>query len=368
MDNSEKTLMFYINSLHKGGAQRVMVQLAGRFAAEGFRVLLVTSFTGENEYDVPAGVERLSIEREELAQSRIKKNISRIKALRLLIIQYKPDTLISFMAEPNFRAVIAAFGLPVKTIVSVRNDPEKEYAGKLGRFVGKVLVPTADGCVFQTEQAKAWFPERLQRKSAVIMNQVNESFFHAEHSGERRDIVTVGRLSSQKNHAMLIRAFARIADTVPDDLRIYGEGELENELRGLAASLGLEDRVRFMGLSSQVAEDIKDARLFVLPSDYEGMPNALLEAMALGLPCISTDCPCGGPATVIRSGENGLLVPVGDEQAMSEAMLRLLRDDGFAAQLGRNAGISAQRFLPEAVFTDWKDYIEGIIYTKETLQ
>lgn len=366
MDNSKKTLMFYINSLHRGGAQRVMTELAGRFAAEGFRVLLVTSFLGDNEYPVPAGVERISIEQRELRQSRLKKNASRIKALRKLIRQYKPDALLSFMAEPNFRAVLASFALPVKLIVSVRNDPEKEYAGKLGRFVGKVLMPMADGCVFQTEQAKAWFPEKLQRRSTVIMNQVDEKFFRTAYKGERRDIVTVGRLDPQKNHAMLIRAFARMADSIPDDLRIYGEGELENELRSLSASLGMEKRVRLMGLSSNVAEDIKDARLFVLPSDYEGMPNALLEAMALGLPCISTDCPCGGPATVIRSGENGLLVPVGDEQALAEAMLKLIRDDGFAARLGRNAGISAQRFLPEAVFSDWKSYMEGIIDTKET--
>ena len=112
---------------------------------------------------MPEGVERISIEREQLEQSRLKRNLSRIKALRKLIKKYRPRAIVSFMAEPNFRSVLASAFLPVKTIVSVRNDPEREYAGRLGRLVGKILLPLADGCVFQTEQARAWFPRRLQK-------------------------------------------------------------------------------------------------------------------------------------------------------------------------------------------------------------
>ena len=206
-----KTLLFYINAIHDGGAERVLLQLAKRFAACGYRAVVVTSFVDQWEYPVPEGVERLSIEQEQLPQSRLKRNLSRIKALRRLIKEYKPAALISFMAEPNFRAVVASRFLPVKVIVSVRNDPEREYAGRLGRIIGKWLLPLADGCVFQTEQAKSWFPKRLQKRSKIIMNQVDERFFHITDAGETGYVMTAGRLTAQKNQAMLIRSFAAIA-------------------------------------------------------------------------------------------------------------------------------------------------------------
>ena len=192
-----KTLLFYINAIHDGGAERVLLQLAKRFAACGWRAVVVTSFVDQWEYPVPEGVERLSIEQAQIPQSRLRRNLSRIKALRRLIREYKPAALISFMAEPNFRAVLASRFLPVKTIVSVRNDPEREYGGRLGRIIGKWLLPLADGCVFQTEQAKNWFPKRLQKRSKIIMNQVDERFFQVTGTGENGYVMTAGRLTAQ---------------------------------------------------------------------------------------------------------------------------------------------------------------------------
>ncbi len=355
-----KTLMFYINSLNRGGAERVLLQLAERFAAAGYRSVFVTSFSSGDEYPVPENVERISMEAENLPQSRLKKNISRIKALRLLCKEYKPDALIAFMAEPNFRAVLAAAGLPVKTIISVRNTPEKEYAGRLFGFVAKYILPMADGCVFQTEDARAWFPKKLQDKSAVIMNQVSRKFFDMEPAAEKKDIYTVGRLNSQKNQAMLIKAFSRL-ENCSDRLIIYGEGPLRAELESLVKELGLEGRVQLMGLSSNIPEDIKGAKIFVLPSDFEGMPNALLEAMALGLCCISTDCPCGGPRAVIEDSISGKLIPVGDEDALVEALSLLLADGDRRDAMARAARLRAEMFSPEEIFRHWQDYVEKVI-------
>ena len=355
-----KTLMFYINTLHKGGAQRVMLQLAERFAADGWRSIPVTSFQEGNEYPLPAGVERISIEKEQIKQGRIKSNLSRIAALRRLCREYKPEALIAFMAEPNFRAVLAGAGLPVKTIVSVRNSPDKEYAGKLFRFVGQHILPMADGCVFQTEDARSWFPERLQRKSEIIMNQVSRSFFDEPAADEHKDIYAVGRLNPQKNFPMLIRAFAKLPDT-GDRLIIHGEGEKRPELEALVKELGLEGRVLLPGLSANVAQDIKGAKIFVLCSDYEGMPNALLEAMALGLCCISTDCPCGGPREIISDGVNGRLIGVGDEEALATALQELLTDDKKRLSMAEKAKESANKFSPDEIFGQWKDYVESVI-------
>ena len=358
---ADKTLLFYINSLEKGGAERVIAQLAERFSADGYRCVLVSSYIAEDEYALSPAVTRRTMEQQKSTESRLRKNLRRISALRSYIRELRPDAVIAFMQEPSFRAVLAAAGTGVPVIVSVRNDPEKEYAGKVGHFVGRRILPHADGCVFQTEQAKAWFPMSLQRKSAVILNQVSPAFFERKYSGERHGIVTVGRLNMQKNQAMLIRAFARIADRTDEELYIYGTGALIDELRSLAEERGVAGRVHFMGNSDRVAEDIAGARIFVLPSDYEGMPNALLEAMALSLPCVATDCPCGGPAAVIRDGENGCLIPVGDETALADRLLRLLSDRALADRLGMAAGRTAEQFRPERVFAVWKDYIEAVI-------
>lgn len=350
--------MFYINAIHDGGAERVILQLAERFSQVGYRSVLVTSFVDTWEYPVPQGVERLSLEQAQTEQSRLKKNVQRIKKLRALIKEYRPAVLISFMAEPNYRALLASVGLPVKTVISVRNDPEIEYRGRAGHVLAKTLLPTADGCVFQTSDAKSWFPEGLQKKSVIIMNQVNPKFFAIERTAAPRDIVATGRLNPQKNHELLIRAFSRIAGKTDENLRIYGAGELKEKLSELIDSLGLAERVFLCGASDDVPAVLADAKLFVMSSDYEGMPNSLLEALAAGLPCISTDCPCGGPREVIESGENGLLVPVKDEEKLAEAMLTLLKDEALAEKLAAEAGLRAEKFRPDAVFAQWREYIE----------
>ena len=354
------TLMFYLNSLHHGGAERVLLELAGRFAADGYRAVFVTSYTVPDEYPLPAGVERLTLERVECIHPSPAQNLERIRKLRRLCREYRPAVLIAFMPAPCLRAALATRGLPVRLLVSVRNLPEVEYPGKVLRFVGQHILPMADFCVFQTEQARAWFPERLRKKSAVIMNQVAAAFFDTPPAAVRRDIFAVGRLCEQKNHALLIRAYAALGP-VEDRLVIYGEGPLRPELEALIDRLSLRGRVLLPGLSDDIPRDLGGAKCFVLPSDFEGMPNALLEAMALGLPCISTDCPCGGPAAVIRDGENGLLVPVGDEAALTARLAALLGDEALRARLSENARRTAEAFRPARIFARWKACVDALI-------
>lgn len=356
------TLLFYINAINGGGAERVILQLAHHFAEVGYKSVLVTSFVDkENEYDVPSNVVRISMEQEQVIQSRIQRNISRIKKLRTICKHERPAAIISFMAEPNFRSIIATFGLPVKRIISVRNDPEKEYRGKIGRFVGKYILPFADGCVFQTNEAKEWFPLKLQHKSAVILNDVKEEFFNVKRK-PTNTVVSVGRLSRQKNHSMLIKSFSKVSAEYPEQkLLIYGSGNLKEELLSLIKELQLEDKAFLMGATNDIAAVLSSAGIFVLSSDYEGMPNCLMEALAAGVPSISTDCPCGGPRALICDGVDGVLVPVGNEEIMASSIKKLLSDTQYTKSLGENAKQSSKKFYPDVIFDQWREYVEKVI-------
>lgn len=351
-------VMFYINALNGGGAERVMVNLANHFVENEIDVTFITSYYAEDEYPLNDKVKRSALEQEEIVQSRVKRNLSRISKLRKICKSEKPDILISFMEEPNFRAILATRGLPVKTLVSVRNDPNKEYAGKLGAFVGKVLLPMADGCVFQTKEAQEWFPQKLQKKSRIIYNAVKEEFYHIERKPNRGEIVTCGRLTEQKNHAMLISAFAEVVEQYPyATLKIYGEGALREALQEQIDAAGLSGKAFLMGATNDVGKALQTADVFVLSSDYEGMPNALMEAMAAGVPCISTDCPCGGPRELLGDVAKNKLVPCGEVQQLKMKLIEVLG----ASEDGKVEKKRAELFQPERVNILWEKYLQEII-------
>lgn len=336
-----------------------MVNLAKFFSENGFDTTLVTSFRDKWEYPLAPTVRRLTLEETEVKQSRVKRNLSRIKKLRDLCKSEKPDILVSFMEEPNFRAMVATRGLPVKTLVSVRNDPSKEYAGKLGWLVGKLLLPMADGCVFQTRDAQRWFPERLQKKSKIIYNAVKEDFYNVTRTPVRGEIVTCGRLTEQKNHSMLIEAFAEVQkDYSFARLKIYGEGELRERLQKQIIQLHLEGKAFLMGATNNVAEALRTADLFVLSSDYEGMPNALMEAMAVGVPCISTDCPCGGPKELLKGLEKETLVPIGNAIKLAGKIEEHLSGECSQYDMMRKF---AQKFNPEIINMQWQKYVDSLL-------
>lgn len=351
-------IIFYVNAINGGGAERVMVNLTKYFSENGYDTILVTSFRDKWEYPLEPKVRRISLEDTEIQQSRIKRNLSRINKLRSLCKSEKPDILISFMEEPNFRAILATIGLPVKTLVSVRNDPNKEYAGKIGLIVGKILLPMADGCVFQTSDAQRWFPDKLKKKSKIIYNAVKEDFYNVDRKPIRGEIVTCGRLTTQKNHTMLIDAFAKVVDKYPfATLKIYGEGELRKKLQKQIVDLNLVNHVFLMGATNNVERVLETADLFVLSSDYEGMPNALMEAMAVGVPCISTDCPCGGPRELLGENTTKKLVQCKNVNQMAECICNYFENK----EDGKKEKKLALSFTPDKVNKMWEDFILEII-------
>ena len=155
-----KKILFYINTLENGGAERAICNTASYFAEHDWKVILLTSYRVEKEYTYSDKIQRVIIEQTRTNDSAIRRNLNRIKAIRKICKDYKIDIAVSFMREPNFRLVLATWGIKTKAVISVRNDPNREYSGTVGKVVGKILLPCADGAVFQTEDAKRWFPNR----------------------------------------------------------------------------------------------------------------------------------------------------------------------------------------------------------------
>jgi glycosyltransferase involved in cell wall biosynthesis len=341
-----------------------MVNLAEDFYKNNFEVILVTQYKQENEYDINPKIRRVYSEPDEslLNDSRLHNFYIRFKTLRDIWTAYKPDIILSFLGKNNLMAIATSSRLPIKTVVSVRGEPTMEYGTTLMRILAKFMFRFADGVVLQTKQSMNFFPKKVQQKSVIMSNPLNPAFLNKRYVGERENvIVTVGRLDENKNQAMLIHAFSHIATEFPNiKLVIYGDGECKEKLEDLVRLKNLMDRVTLPGSITDVPEHIYNARIFALTSNTEGMPNTIIEAMALGLPVISTDCPCGGPAELIEDGVNGLLVPVGDAFALADAFRKILVDTELEHKLQENSAKITQKLAPDKVNKEWRDYLNSL--------
>lgn len=398
----KKHIAMYIGSLQKGGAERVMSNLADFFFEQGYKVTLVTTYLAPNEYEVrhaawksvpagapnavqvadldenpvwvdPAGGEKDGIQRVFSAllrseqKDRARNLLLRHRKLQNIWHELKPDVILSFIGKNNIMALSTGTREDIKVVVSVRADPDMEYssaslkAGMLSNF-GK-----AAGVVVQSTGALKKFPKYIQKKCTILPNSMDPSFVRKRYFGTReKRIVMVARLHENKMQGMVMEAFKEATKDKFEDYRLmfYGDGPDRLKLQHQAVSLGIDGRVDFVGNVTHVAEHIEKARVFVLASNHEGMPNSLIEAMSLGIACISTDCPCGGPADLIDNEKNGLLVPVGDKEAMAAAMRRLLEDDELCNRLGEAATEVQKRFAPDVANAMWKDYMDSLIDKK----
>jgi len=284
----------------------------------------------------------------------------KIRNIRLQLQKLKPDVLVTMGVPGALFDVPACAGLDIKHIISERNDPAHFGGSTITRIVSRLLMQKADGFVFQTKDAQSFYGGEIATRSVVIPNPlfIGDNYPDTQYAGEReKTIVTTGRLNKQKNHPLLIRAFKRIAEEFPEyKLIIYGEGPERQNDEALISELGLQERVLLPGTTNDVPAKIYKSSLYVLSSDFEGMPNALMEAMALGLPCISTDCPCGGPRDLTANGKDCLLVPVGDENALAEAMRKVLNNEKFATELGLHAMDIRERLSLDKVCRQWYEY------------
>ena len=332
----KKHIAMFISSLNKGGSERVLVNLAEYFYSRGYAVTIVTQYKTENEYKISDGIRRIfsEITQEEMGNGRISNFFRRFAKLRGIWKKERPDLILSFIGKNNMMAIMTSRLLDIPVVVSVRGEPAEEYYSPLLKTAAGFLFRFAAGIVFPVANSAEFFPKAVKKKAVCLKNPLNPAFIREIYDGEReKQIVAVGRVDANKNHEMIIRAFA-----------------------GLAEELGLKERIFLPGSVADVASAIYRASFFVLSSYSEGMPNTLIEAVALGIPSVSTDCPCGGPAELIEDGVNGYLIEPGNWKKLQDILQKLMDDSDLAKKVGGNAAKIQEKLNPDRINKMWEDY------------
>jgi glycosyltransferase involved in cell wall biosynthesis len=353
-----KKIMFVIHALGYGGAGKMIVYLANHFSRIGYDVVIYVEEQMGKHYEMEPGVR--VYQETEFFKNYYTRHFRQIFQLRRRVKEIKPDLVISFQTNQNALSVLATRGRNIPVIVSERGDPY-QYHDIVAKLKTRVI-NKAEGGVFQTKKAMQYYGEELQKRSIVIYNPNTVTGIERPET-RNNEIAFVGRFDiHQKRQDLAVEAFKIVADAVPDvKLAFYGAGKEQEIIKKQAYDLGLEDRVLFKGLVKDVPTAIKDSRLFLMTSDFEGMPNALIEAMACGLPCVSTDCSPGGASELIQSEENGIVVPCGDAKAIAAAILRLLNDQEEAEKMGTEAQKIVDKLNPAIIYGRWEKYVKSFV-------
>ena len=344
-------ILFFTGAMGRGGAERVISILSDYYAQKGWEVKIATVLHSQVEYQLNPKVEVVDLSFSKGIKFGFFQTVSNIKKF---IKAEKPDAIISFMAQICLVVGLAIGKTAARVIMSERIDPSQV---KRNYFYRKLLDKTyqkADIVVLQTQRAKAYFNEKIRQKSVIIANPIK---VYADTDMSKHRIVTAGRMTSQKNHRMLISAFAEIHKAHPEyTLTVYGDGPLRLELEKQISELGLEDVIDFPGNVTDLHKRISDAEIFVLPSNFEGLSNALLEAMMMGFPVISTDC--AGSDEVIENKQNGILIPVGDDKKLIDAIETVICDSELRRKLSKNAKKSVEYCKVDNIISEWSNVIE----------
>lgn len=364
-------IVFLYGNMQRGGAQRVISCLAAYCAQMGDDVTILTLDGGGSDYELAPSVSVVGLNVAGDSANKLesaRRFLTTERKLRDWMKAEKPDAVLAFSSKLTMQLLLArAHGGPV-LICSERANPAFRAESAATRME-QPLLKKADGFIFQTQRVSLLFPPEMRERGTVIHNGLfspdipEETVPFARH--RQKEICAVGRLDNdQKAYDVMLDAFALFREKHPEHvLHIYGSGGSEAAIRAQAAALGLADSVMLHGNLPHVIHEIKDMGMFVMTSRFEGMPNALIEAMACGLPCVCTDCDFG-PAELLRDGENGLLVPVDDVAAIAAAMGRIADDPVLAEKLSRGALEIRRTHGRETICGQYRDYILSMIEHK----
>ncbi len=287
------------------------------------------------------------------------RNIKEIKTLKNYLKKNKNSVAVAFLYDSIYLTLLSK-NKSVKVIASERGDPKQTGSFTTKTFLKKVI-DKADEVVFQSPDVQKWYNQNTGVKGTVIFNPVKADLPEPYVGKRNKKIVNFCRIDSQKNLVVLVEAFALLNRDYPEyELVIYGDCidiEYGKTVKQSIADSGCEDKIKMLPARKDIHEEIKDYAMFVSSSDYEGMSNSMLESMAMGLPCVCTDCPAGGARAVIKHGENGLLAPVNDSQALYLQMKRIVENPEFAQYISQNAVKLREDLSVDKITQKWMEII-----------
>lgn len=362
-----RRVLWVVSSLAAGGAERIVVEFANGFADHGHDVAVLTLSSPQHDhYLIGRHVTRIALDQPWRTTSlwqRLTGNLRLCYSIRRAILAYRPDVVISFIDQSNVRVLAALTGTGIPVIISERIDPRRHILGRFWNLARRVLYPIADRIVVQTQGIADWAGSTVHLKRIrIIENPVRDlPPPQATDRREPKSILAVGRLHPQKGFDLLLRGFASSGLARNGvQLIILGDGPEREALETLVRDLKLDHAVSMPGLVSDPETWMARATVFVLPSRYEGFPNALLEAMSMGCPSIATDCDTG-PRDIIRHAVNGLLIPVDHQQALADALVLMLGDSNLRARLSAEALKVRDTYSKARILLEWENVIEEVL-------
>lgn len=358
-------IAFVVPSLSSGGAERVVSNLANELSGT-FGVHIITFANNDPFYELEENIKLFpcteSIQPSANLFQAIRLNFKLYKSLKKYVKKEKINLLVGFLVSANVLAILTAKSCRIPVIVSARNNPEMDQIGFFWNFLRKTTYKYANRIVVQTQVIKDYYQGISGNNPIDILpNPIAADLAAKRMEGTPKEdiILNVGRLSDQKAQDILIRAFS-ILPNKNWKLYIAGEGSNRKPYQQLIEELELEEKVFLLGRVPDIWQLYNSSKIFAFSSQYEGFPNALIEAMYFGMPCVSTDCPTG-PSELIQDGVNGFLVPVNDPESMSKKLEILMNDEALSKTFRQKATESVKQFDIKAVAIQWKSIISKYV-------
>ncbi len=362
-------IIFIINNLGFGGAEKMATFVANSLAKRGHIVTLFVLNDTSSSYQQLDEKIRLYCYNKEQKTNTFLQYYEWARFFAPLAKKIVPDVLISFLGIPNLVCVLLAKILHIPSIISERGDPCTAFND--GRFVTKLLLwlyNHSSGAVFQTLEASLFYDKKLQKRSVIIPNPIvlSGNIPEINYKSLPKTIVYLGRLDNyQKRLDILLMAFNEFYRSHSDyKLVIFGRGPAQSDIEAYINEHNLTGSVELKGVSRASMNDLSQHGIFVITSDFEGISNSLLEAMAIGMPVVTTDHSPGGGRLLVQDHINGLLVPVRDPHAIANALSEFANDAELREKCGREATKVLLRFEPMKIIDMWESYIKELKFRK----
>ncbi|HMC00860.1 MAG TPA: glycosyltransferase family 4 protein [Flavobacteriaceae bacterium] len=363
-----KRIVFIIPSLTAGGAERVVTILANNLVGI-YDVEIIQLYNNKPFYHLDGKVSLQYCKKNYNSNSNWFKSIfNHIYMIRRVCSFTKDhDIVIGFTTTCNVYAIIASKFSQIPCIISERINPKYSVENWFWNFIRKRTYPKSDKVIVQTNDVKTYYNRFIkENKLKVIPNPIDPELLKQVDINYKKEniILTIGRFSKQKNHKLLIKAFSNI----PHDnwkLLIIGDGQEKQAYKDLICKLQQEKSILILNKTNEIHKEYNRAKIFALTSDYEGFPNALIEAMSFGVPCISSNCPTG-PSDIIEHNKNGLLFPVNDQKGLEKSLIELMNDEELRKVLSENAKNSTARLNVNRIANQWKTIINDLVHSNDT--